>query len=285
MKPNEESAQVSRKSLLMEPLAKKGLIAFIMAGDPDHATALRMALVLIDEGIIALEIGVPFSDPVADGTVIQAAASRALASGTTLQSTFQLIAQIKKLRPLIPIVLFTYLNPILKIGLETFVEQALHSGVDATLVVDLPPEESSRHVQIHRAFGLGTVFLAAPNTRADRLQTIVSNSTGFVYAISRAGTTGTHRALASSLEAQLNELTFVRDAIVHAGGYRLPIAVGFGISTPSQAAEVAALSDAVIIGSRFVSLIHESASTDASETSVRLFARQCIEAIKGAQLK
>ena len=282
MKSLVETARSERKSLLIEPLVKKGLIAFIMAGDPDHATALRMALALIDEGIIALEIGVPFSDPVADGTLIQAAASRALAKGTTLQSTLQLIAQIKNLRPLAPIVLFTYLNPILKLGLETFVEQALHSGVDATLVVDLPPEESIEHVQIHRALGLGTVFLAAPNTRPDRLKTIILKSTGFVYAISRAGTTGTHHALASSLGAQLNELKSVRDAIVHAGGHRLPIAVGFGISTPTQAAEVAELCDAVIIGSRFVSLIHASASADEAEQSVRLFARECIQAIEGA---
>lgn len=285
MKPQLESVQFRRQSLLIDPLAKRGLIAFIMAGDPDHATTLRMALALIDEGIIALEIGVPFSDPVADGAVIQAAAARALTNGTTLQSTFQLIAQIKNLRPLIPIVLFTYLNPILKIGLETFVEKAREHGVDATLVVDLPPEESSRHVQVHRNLGLGTVFLAAPNTRADRLRNIVSNSTGFIYAISRAGTTGTHRNLATSLGLQLNELTRIRDGIADAEGRRLPIAVGFGISTPSQAAEVAALSDAVIIGSRFVSLIHESASADEAETSVRLFARECIQAIKDANAK
>lgn len=157
MKSSQPSDRSSKRSALLDPLPRRGLIPFLMAGYPDNASSLRFALALIDAGAIALEIGVPFSDPVADGPVIQFAAAEAIKGGATLQSSIELVASIKRLRPDTAIVLFTYYNPLYRLGIKAFAERARSAGVDATLVVDLPPEEADFYVREMRAAGLGTI--------------------------------------------------------------------------------------------------------------------------------
>jgi len=259
-------------SSLLKPMKERGLIPFVMAGFPDQATSLRIALALLDEGAVALEIGVPFSDPMADGPVIQLAASRALTGGASLRSTLGLVSEIKRQRSNSSIVLFTYLNPLLRMGLKGFTTLARDSGVDATLVVDLPPEEATEHVKVHRAAGLGTIFLASPTSSVERLGKIAAMSSGFIYGVARVGTTGEVQGLSSSLASEIKTLR------VHSAG--LPVAVGFGVANAEQAAEVARLADSVVIGSRFVSLIQNSETGEIAERAVRTFARSCVQAIR-----
>jgi tryptophan synthase alpha chain len=236
-----------------------------------------LALALIDEGAAAIEIGVPFSDPMADGPAIQLAAARALAGGATLRSSLALAREIKRQRPEAIVVLFTYFNPIYRLGAAAYAGAAREAGVDATLVVDLPPEEAADHVRAHREAKLGTIFLASPTSSEARQRQVAELSTGFIYAVSRLGTTGEASALSGTLAS---EVACLRK---NAGG--LPIAVGFGISTASQAAEVARIADAVVIGSRFVSLIAESATAGEAEAQVRALARECVAAIARIQAK
>jgi tryptophan synthase alpha chain len=169
-----------------------------MAGFPDEATSLRLALALIDEGAAAIEIGVPFSDPMADGPAIQLAAARALAGGATLRSSLALAREIKRQRPEAIVVLFTYFNPIYRLGAAAYAGAAREAGVDATLVVDLPPEEAADHVRAHREAKLGTIFLASPTSSEARQRQVAELSTGFIYAVSRLGTTGEASALSGT---------------------------------------------------------------------------------------
>ena len=188
-----------------------------------------------------------------------------------MRLTLQLVREIKHLRPKSNLVLFTYLNPIRRMGLDAFVQLAVESGVDSTLVVDLPPEEAFDHVRAHRSAGLGTVFLASPTSSVERLAKVAELSSSFIYGISRTGITGAAVSVSSSLAREM--------AVLREQSRGLPIGVGFGISNSAQAAEVARLADAVVIGSRFLTLIQESATIDQAESKVRQLARECIEAI------
>ena len=252
---------------------RKGLIPFVMAGYPSFEDSLRYALALIDEGITALEIGVPFSDPLADGPVIQHAASVALSNGTNLQTVFSLVRGIKARQPNLPIVLFTYLNPLLRCGLAHYARSAVAAGAAATLCVDIPPEEADAYVQVHREANLKTIFLASPTTTQERLQRIATLSTGFLYYVSRTGVTGEAEHVSSTLA---HELSAIRAHV------SVPVAVGFGISTPEQAAGVAKHADAVVIGSRFLSLM---ASGHHAERDIRALARDSIRAMNSGDQK
>lgn len=221
---------------------RKGLVAYVTAGDPHPDRTVDLVLALERGGADIIELGVPFSDPVADGPTIQRGAERALAAGTTLRRVLQIASGIRAHSD-IPLVLFTYLNPVLKYGLPALARDAKSSGIDGVLLTDLSVEEADRHLDPLRSADLDTVFLAAPTSSDRRLELVAKYSTGFVYLVSRAGVTGERDTLSTSaapLVARMRGLT------------SLPLALGFGISTPSQAGEAAQLADAVVVGSALV---------------------------------
>lgn len=223
-------------------------IPYLCAGDPDLETTPELLRALARGGADIIELGVPFSDPIADGPTIQRAAHRALSSGTTLAGILEMVSRMRsELEP--PIVLFSYTNPIFRRGLKSFAEQAAASGIDGVLFVDLPPEESAEEVSpTLEKYGLDQIFLLAPTSTRERVRKISKASSGFVYYVSRTGVTGEQSSLAEDLAA---ELRLVRRRV------RLPLAVGFGISTPEQVEAVAELADAVVIGSHLVRLVEE----------------------------
>ena len=254
------------KNEILKP-DRKALIPFVMAGYPSLEASLQHSLALIEEGVSAIEIGIPFSDPIADGPVIQNAATRALENGVNLEAVFSLVRKIKRRYPDFPIILFTYLNPILRYGLKAYARDAADAGGDATLCVDLPPEEAGEYVRLHRETKLKTVFLASPTTSRDRLRRIADLSEGFLYYVSRAGVTGETSHLSSTLA---HELSLIRSQV------SIPIAVGFGISNPEQAALAARDAEAVVIGSRFLTLM---AKPETADFEIRDLARRSLLAM------
>jgi tryptophan synthase alpha chain len=230
---------------------RKALIPYIAAGDPDPSLTVPLMHALVEAGADIIELGVPFSDPIADGPINQRAAARALAAGTKMSGILQLVARHRdKLG--VPIVLFTYFNPIHARGVERFAEQAAASGVDGVLCVDLPPEEGERDfIPALREQGVDTIFLLAPTSTRDRVTKVAEASTGFVYYVSRTGVTGERSALATDLSRDVKRLRKRLDQ---------PLAVGFGISTPEQVAAVGDVADGVVVGSALVRLIEERGS-------------------------
>lgn len=224
---------------------RKGLVVYLGAGDPDLEATRQLALAFDGAGVDVLELGVPFSDPLADGLVNQLAAQRGLESGTTPPKVLATVATVRR-QSQIPLVLYLYFNLIHRCGLERFVHAAAEAGVDGLLVLDLPPEESADYEARMKAEGLCTIYLVAPTTPEDRLERIVQRGSGFIYYVSREGVTGMQPNLAANLDAKV------------AGIRRhthLPIAVGFGISNPEQAKAAAACADAVVVGSAVVNQI------------------------------
>jgi tryptophan synthase alpha chain len=233
---------------------KPGLVIYLTAGDPDLATTRNVALAAIDAGAEVLELGVPFSDPLADGPVIQRASERAVANGTRLQDVLALAAELRALRPSAGLVIFSYFNPVLRFGLERFCAQAAICGVDAVLITDLIVEEAEEYLtQVHHN-GLSPIFLAAPTSSDHRLKMIAGVSDSFVYAISRVGITGAQQDLASDARSLVERLRHFTP---------LPIAVGFGISTAEHVAAVGEFADAAVIGSAIVALIEKAGPSKA----------------------
>lgn len=232
-----------------------GLVVYLTIGDPDLQTSKQIALAAIDAGADVLELGVPFSDPVADGPVIQRASERAVRNRTRLEDVFALARQLRQERPQCGLVIFSYLNPILRMGLQSFAAAAEHAGVDAVLAIDLTVEESDAYRMTLRKHRLQPIFLAAPTSPEERLARIAQVSEGFIYAVSRVGITGAQQQLA----------TDARDLVIRLRRYtNLPIALGFGISTAEQVAAVAEFADAAVVGSAIVSLIEKSKPAQAS---------------------
>lgn len=241
---------------------KPGLVAYITCGDPDLETSREVIVAAIRAGADVIELGVPFSDPVADGPVIQRASERALHSGTTLGSVLKLAAEVRQQQPRVGLLVFSYLNPIVRFGLEAFASEAKRAGVDGVLVTDLPVEEATQHLQVMRKHELDTVFLAAPTSPDDRLKAICEVSRGFVYAVSRTGITGTRQEVASdasSLVKRIKQFT------------SLPVAVGFGISNAQQFAEVTSFADAAVVGSGIVQVIERAGRGEAAAKAVHRF--------------
>ena len=239
---------------------KPGLVVYLTAGDPDLQTTREIALAAIDAGADVLELGVPFSDPLADGPVIQRASERAVKNGTTLSDVLALAADLRSNRPDAGLVIFSYFNPVLRFGLERFCAVAQEAGVDGVLITDMIVEEADEYLaQLHR-HQLAPIFLAAPTSPDERLQRIAQVSQGFVYAISRTGITGTQQTLASDAEQLVNHLRKFTD---------LPIAVGFGISNAEHFATVGEFADAAVIGSAIVSLIEQSTPQEAPNSIAR----------------
>jgi tryptophan synthase alpha chain len=227
---------------------RPGLVAYVTCGDPDLPTTKAVVLAAIRSGADVIELGVPFSDPVADGPVIQRASERALRHGTTLQNVLQVAAEVRRESDA-GLIVFSYLNPILKYGLERFCSQAESAGIDGALITDLPVEEAGEYLPLMRAHRLATIFLAAPTSTDQRLKQIAEASSGFVYAVSRTGVTGTRSELpqdARSLVGRIRKFT------------RLPVAVGFGISTPAQVAAVGEYADAAVVGSAVMQAVENS---------------------------
>jgi tryptophan synthase alpha chain len=244
---------------------RAAFIPYITAGDPDLEGTEILALALAAAGADILELGVPFSDPIADGPVNQAAAARALASGTTLVGILALVARLQS-RLGIPIVLFTYFNPIHAYGVERFAEHAAASGVDGVLCVDLPPEEAEgEYLDALAAHGLDAIFLLSPTSTRDRVRAVAKLGSGFVYYVSRTGVTGEQTELPKALAREVKLL---------AGSLRRPLAVGFGISTQAQVAAISRIADGVVVGSALVRLIGEAAGHSGLEERVFELARE-----------
>ena len=231
-----------------------GMVAYITCGDPNLDTSREVALAAIGAGADVIELGVPFSDPVADGPVIQQASERALQHGTTLEGVLGVAKQIRK-KTGAGLVIFSYLNPILQFGVDKFCAAAVAAGVDGALVTDLPVEEAGDYLRAMKAHKLEPVFLAAPTSTAARLRAIAKCSRGFVYAISRTGITGARQELAGDARSLVERLR---------GFTKLPIAVGFGVSTREQFAEVGTFADAAVVGSAIVQCIEQNAGREAA---------------------
>ena len=228
---------------------RRSLIVYLCGGDPDLASTERLVPALATAGADVIEIGVPFSDPLADGPTIQAASQRALAAGTTLAGLLDLVARLRRGGCEVPLVLMGYLNPIVRMGVGAFVDRAVAAGVDGCIVPDLPLEEAALLGGPAEARGLSLVLLAAPTTPPERLRAIGERTRGFLYYVSVTGVTGARAALPPELPAELDR---VRAAS------RAPVAVGFGISEPAQARALAAHADAVVVGSALVAEIARS---------------------------
>jgi len=241
---------------------RPALVAYLTCGDPDLAVTLDIALAAIDAGAEVIELGVPFSDPVADGPVIQRASERALRHGTSLLQVLQLAGQIRK-KSQAGLIIFTYLNPVLRMGIKNFSAAAQDACVDGALITDLPVEESGEYLAEMQKTNLATVFLAAPTSTDARLKRIAGASTGFVYAVSRTGVTGARQQMpedAPKLVARLRRYT------------DLPVAVGFGISTAAQIKAVGEFADAAVVGSAIVEIIERNPGKEAE--SVAQFIKQ-----------
>ncbi len=234
-----------------------GLVAYITCGDPDLHTSREVALAAIHAGADVIELGVPFSDPVADGPVIQRASERALQHGTDLAGVLEVAKQVRTQSDA-GLIIFSYLNPILQFGLEAFCAAAASAGVDGALVTDLPIEEAADYLKAMKAHKLAPVFLAAPTSTDERLKQIARHSRGFVYAISRTGITGARQEVASDARSLVERLR------AHT---KLPIAVGFGVSTPAQFTEVGSFADAVVVGSAIVQRVEQNAGKEAAAVS------------------
>lgn len=258
-----QATRISRVFGRLKQENRPGLIAYITAGDPNPERTPALVAALERGGADIIELGVPFSDPIADGPVIQRGSDRALQAGTTVARVLQIAAAIRKTSD-IPIVLFTYLNPLLRYGLEKLAQDAVASGIDGCLLTDLSVEEAGKYVGTMRSSGLDTVFLAAPTSTERRLKLVAEYSSGFVYLVSRTGVTGEQTSVSSAVGPLVRSMRAATD---------LPLAVGFGIATAAQAAEVGATADAVVVGSAFVRVIEQNAQGPDLEAKLEALAR------------
>jgi len=252
------SRRITRRFRELSEVGELGLVAYVTAGDPSLDGTDKIVLAAAEAGADVIELGVPFSDPVADGPTIQRASERALKAGTTLTGVIDLVRRLRS-RTEVPIVLFSYFNPILQMGLEKFAKEAAAAGADGVLATDLTLEEASDYRRILQERGLDTIFLAAPTSTDTRLKLIGETSTGFLYLISRTGVTGEKDALPEDLPA------FIRRARQFT---RLPIAVGFGISQASHVTLLGGIADAAVVGSALVAEIEKAGSAEAAARAV-----------------
>jgi tryptophan synthase alpha chain len=242
----------------------KALIAYITAGDPSPDRTPAFVAALERGGVDLIELGVPFSDPIADGPVIQRGADRALKAGTTVAKVLEIARRIRETSQ-IPLLLFTYLNPVMRYGLEALARDAKAAGIDGCLLTDVSVEEAAPYVSAMRSAGLDTVFLAAPTSTQQRMKLVAQYSTGFVYLVSRTGVTGERVSLSDALGPLVTAMR---------ASTNLPLAAGFGISTPEQASAVARITDGVVVGSAFVRIIEQGPTAVTVEQRLEDFARE-----------
>jgi tryptophan synthase alpha chain len=257
---------MSRISKLFDRLRaekRPALIAYIVAGDPSPAATPELIAALERGGADLIELGVPFSDPIADGPVIQRGSERALQAGTRLSTVLDIASQVRK-KSEIPLLLFTYMNPILRYGLEPLASAAMASGIDGCLLTDLSVEEAEPYIHVMRKAGLDTIFLAAPTSSQRRLELVAKYSTGFVYLVSRTGVTGERTSVSDNVAPLVAAMRAVTD---------LPLAVGFGISTADHVRSIGAIADGVVVGSAFERVIEENATNRQLPAKVEALAR------------
>jgi tryptophan synthase alpha chain len=247
---------------------KPGLVVYLTAGDPSLDATREIAIAAIDAGADVIELGVPFSDPLADGPVIQRASERALERGTTLHQVLGLAQEIRTARPRAGLIIFSYLNPILRYGLKAFADDAKAAGADGVLATDMIVEEAGEYLAELSRVDLAPVFLAAPTSPDERLKAIAESSKGFIYAISRTGITGKQSAMTADASTLVDRIR---------RWSKLPVAVGFGISNPEHVAQVAEFADAAVIGSAIVELVERSTAGEAPGAVARF--------IKGLRLE
>jgi len=243
------TTRLQQAFIALRETGRKGVVPYITAGDPTLETTYELLVAMASSGATAIELGMPFSDPAADGPVIQRASERSIAKGTRLADVLQLAREIRAARAAAGLVIFSYLNPILRYGMSKFADEAAAAGVDGVLVTDLIVEEADEYLAQMARVNLAPIFLAAPTSPDERIEAIATHSKGFVYAISRVGITGTQQSLtsdAATLVARIRRWT------------GLPVAVGFGISNAEHVAQVAKFADAAVIGSAIVELIERS---------------------------
>lgn len=250
--------------------AQKGFVVYIGAGDPDLEATRQLALAFDQAGVDVLELGVPFSDPLADGLVNQLAAQRGLESGTTPSKVLETVKAIRKDSQL-PIVFYVYFNLLHRYGFKKFIADCASAGVDGLLVLDLPPEESENYEAMMREAGLCVIYLVAPTTPDERIEMIVKRGTGFIYYVSREGVTGMQAKVSATIEQMTGKIR------AHT---KLPIAVGFGISNPEQARAVAASADAIVVGSAVVNQIAQYGKSKELVPRVTEFVKSLVDAIK-----
>jgi tryptophan synthase alpha chain len=268
-------SRIARRFAALKEEGRAGLVTFLMAGDPGREQFARILAGLPKAGADLIEIGMPFSDPMADGPAIQAAGLRALKAGMTLKGTLELVREFRRRDEATPIILMGYYNPIYRHGSERFVDDAKAAGVDGLIIVDLPPEEDEELCLPAMAGGLDFIRLTAPTTDEHRLPTVLRRASGFVYYVSITGITGTRSAATASVESALHRLRRFTD---------LPVAVGFGIKTPGQAAEIASHADAAVVGSALVQRIAEAAERGADPVETVLGdVRALAEGVRGAR--
>ncbi|MCH2024707.1 MAG: tryptophan synthase subunit alpha [Verrucomicrobiales bacterium] len=262
--------RIEQKFDLLKSDEKAAFVAYVTAGDPNLDKSLEILLSIDEAGADIIEIGIPFSDPLADGIVNQMAASRALDSGTTVTHVIDLIRSFRE-HSQTPLVLFTYLNPIYNYGYEKFHEDASNAGADGILTLDLPPSEEKINEELCQAKGLLPIRLIAPTTPTTRISEIAENALGFIYYVSREGVTGKQTSLADGIEEQIKAIKDLSD---------LPIVVGFGISSPEQTKDIASMSDGVVVGSAIVDFISQNQNQSNLKELVYNFVKPLADASK-----
>ena len=263
-------SRIQKRFDWLKSKSEKALVAFITAGDPDLATTQELFSVIEEGGADIIELGVPFSDPLADGPVIQAASQRSLKSGTTLKKIVQLVRDIRKSSQL-PIVLMTSFNPVFVYGQEAFVKDAVEAGVDGVIIPDLPPEEAGEFDALAKAKNLDMIHLLAPTSTQDRIEMVGAQSRGFVYYVSLTGVTGARDSIAKGVE---DKVTRIKQAT------SLPVLIGFGISGPEQAKAASGFSDGVIVGSAIVRMIDETPDPTERKEKLKVFVRSLKQSLQ-----
>ncbi|MGH7768107.1 MAG: tryptophan synthase subunit alpha [Candidatus Binatia bacterium] len=267
--------RIDRKFAALKKRGEAALIPFVTAGDPEIKTTLRILRALEEAGADAIEVGVPFSDPMADGATIQRASERALRGRTSLTHVLKLIREFRRDSE-IPVILFGYYNPFFQYGLRRFVRDASAAGVDGMLCVDLPPEESDELRRQAEKAGLHTIFLLAPTSDAGRIKLVARLGRGFIYYVSVTGVTGARRALETELQEQVARIRRYTS---------LPIGVGFGISTPQQAARIASFADAAVVGSALIDVIERAGRNGKKVQDAKAFVARLKKAMKAAGVR
>lgn len=256
----------------LEAANQRAFVAYIAAGDPTLKATVDLVMALEEAGADVIELGLPFSDPVADGIVNQLAADRALRAGATTRGVLETIREIRK-KSQIPIVLFTYLNPVYTYGYEQFHSDAAAAGADGILILDLPPDEAAQNPETKALPDLHHIRLIAPTTPPDRIPMIAKQAEGFIYYVSREGVTGTQSSVATGISEQVSRIK---------SRTKVPVCVGFGISSPEQAATVASMGDGVVVGSAIVKLVEKYGSSPTLAQEVAAFVKPLVQAVKSA---
>ncbi|MBP0048074.1 tryptophan synthase subunit alpha [Marinobacterium sp. AK62] len=269
-----ESSRMERRFAALKEENRPALVTFVTAGDPDYASSLDTLLGLPEAGADVIELGMPFTDPMADGPAIQLASQRALAAGQDMLKTLQMVRILREQDQDTPLVLMGYYNPIYRYGVERFLEEAAEAGVDGLIVVDLPPEHDAELCEPARDAGIHFIRLATPTTDAKRLPGVLNNTSGFLYYVSSTGVTGSAPPTPEKVEQEVNAIRAHTD---------IPIGVGFGIRTPEQAARIGQFADGVVVGSALVDCIAKADTPEAGTQAVLALTRELAAAVRTAR--